>query len=159
MLVKRFSVHRVECCLVSIFECVRSNTDTFNVKSWCQFSIEVSSSICMFFLLDFVSFSIDLYTLSTWWSAYPEWVKYTLINSTCYLLIVIDVDMTRSLMQSVQLMCFRHFLFTRIPTPCLFSNFPDPMNMCPCCVSRISALLALHVSLINVVSLLYPSSF
>ena len=51
------AVHRVECCeilyhqpllhpvssLVSLVECVRSNTDTFNSLSWSQFGIELSS--------------------------------------------------------------------------------------------------------------------
>ena len=57
LLVKRFSVHRLECCevlyhqpllhpvssLVPFFECVRSNTDTFNSRPWSQFGIEVTT--------------------------------------------------------------------------------------------------------------------
>ena len=47
----------------------------------------------MLFFLDFVSFSIDLYVLSTWWSACPEWrevhthQQYTLLvdcDRRCY---------------------------------------------------------------------------
>ena len=54
-------------------------------------------TICMLFFLDFVSFSIDLCALAMWWSAYSEWRKYTLINSTRCLLTVIDVATARPL--------------------------------------------------------------
>ena len=53
---------------------------------------------------------------------------------------------------------FRHFLFTRTPNPCLFSNFPESMKMCHSRVSQISGLLALLVSLVNVASHLHPST-
>ena len=46
----------------------------------------------------------------------------------------------------------RHFLFSIIPTPCSLSYFPAPMNMCLWCVSKISDLSGLHVSLINIAS-------
>ena len=75
--------------------------------------------------MDFVIFSIELYACSTWWSAYPEWGKCTLINVIRCLFTVIDES---------------------IATPCLFSNFPAPMSMCPCRDSHISALFGLHVS-------------
>ena len=59
LLSKRFSVHRVECCevlfhqpllhpissLVLLFECVRTNTDSFHSMAWSQFGIEVPSQI------------------------------------------------------------------------------------------------------------------
>ena len=105
---------------------------------------------------DFVCFSIALYALSTCWSAYPEWGTCTLINNTRCLFTVIDVAMARSLTNSVQLILLGHFLFSNVPTPCWFSNFPVPMNMSPWCVSQISAFFDLHDSLINRTSHLYP---
>ena len=37
--------------------------------------------------------------------------------------------MAHSLMYSVSIFFCRHFLFSIIPTPCLLSYFPAPMNM------------------------------
>ena len=39
-----------------------------------------------------------------------------------------------------------NFLFKSFATPCLLSNFPSPMYMCPWRDSHISALFGLHVS-------------
>ena len=74
LLSTRFSVHRVEWCeilyhqpllhqvtsLVSLVDCVRTNTDTLNSIPWSQFGIEVSSHNFMFLALVFMCFSIDL---------------------------------------------------------------------------------------------------
>ena len=84
---------------------------------------------------------------SMWWSAYFEWVKTTLINLMCRRMTKIVVVMARSLMYSVSMILCFHLLFNIIPTPCLLSNFPDPMKMCLWCVSHISACSCLHVSL------------
>ena len=102
-------------------------------------------TICMFFE-DLVIFSIELYTFSTCWSAYPERGKYTLTNVIRCLLTVIDVAMARSLIYSVHLIFFRHVLFKSFASQCSFSNFPAPMQMGPCCDSHNSALFGLHVS-------------
>ena len=56
----RVSVHRVECCatLVSLFECVGSNTDTFNSVSSSHFDIEVSThnlNVLLFGIREFLN--------------------------------------------------------------------------------------------------------
>ena len=85
-------------------------------------------------------------------SAYPEWKKDTLINLTRWWSTTIVLMMARSLMYSVSMICCRHFMSNTMPTPCLMSYFPAPMNMCFWCLFQISDLSGLHVSLINIAS-------
>ena len=160
LFLKCLSVHRVECCValqhqqmfhpvtsfVSLVERVSANTCTFGSVTRSQFCIEVSSNnrYAFFFLQFVVCFSIVQYIFSTWWSAYPEWEKHALISLMHGWFATIAAVMARSLIYSVSIILCLHILFSIIPTPCLLSYFPAPMNMFVCCVSQISDLSGLH---------------
>ena len=120
--------------LVSSVECVFANSCTFSSASRSQLSIEVSSNnryaifvVCRLLLDCSVHFS-------TWWSAYPEWVKKTLISFDA-LVVYHDRGSDGPLVDAFGIDSFcRYFLFSIIPTPCLLSYFPAPMNVFLVCL-------------------------
>ena len=73
---------------------------------------------------------------STWWSAYPEWEKYTLISLMRWWFTTIAVVMARSLDVLGVDDFLSPLLVQHNANSCLLSYFPAPMNMCFWCVSQ-----------------------
>ena len=67
-------------------------------------------------ILDFVCFSIDLYAFMKWWTANPEWRKFSLINNTRCLVTVIDDANGMSV-----------YVFCPVDSPLLVQQFSDSM--------------------------------
>ena len=96
-------------------------------------------TICMLFLQELVCFSIVLYIFQCDDRHIPSGGS-TRSPAWCF------DGWPRSLLW------WRHFLFSRIPTPCLWSYFPAPTYMCLWCVSQNSDLASLQISFNNTAS-------
>ena len=83
---------------VSFVECVSANTCTFGSAARSQFCIEVSPTIGMYFFAICRVLLDRSVHFSTWWSAYPEWGKYTLISLMRWWFTTIVAVVARSLM-------------------------------------------------------------
>ena len=113
--------------LVSSVECVFTNTCTFSSVSWSQLSIEVSSnnryavSAVSRVLLDC---SVPFFRCPEWGSirSYTHQFDTLVVNH--------DRGSDGSFVDVFGVYDFcRHFLFSIIPTPCVLSYFPAPMNI------------------------------
>ena len=133
---QRLSTYRVECCeilhhqpmlqpfsnFVSSIERVRANTSTLNTVSWPQFGVEVSSNNL------YTLFAGTRVLLNCSARVFDVVVGMPgVLKIYAHLLDTLMVDhivvvMARSLMFSVSMIFCRHFLFSRIPTPCSLSS-------------------------------------
>ena len=108
-------------------------------------------TIGMHFLLFVVCFSVVLYIFLTWWSAYTELGE---VHTHQFDALVFYHDRCID-GPFVDVLGVDSFLS---PLLRLLSYFPASMKMCFWCVSQISDLSGLHVSLINIAFHLQPSN-
>ena len=110
-------------------------------------------TIGMYLLQFVVCFSIVLYIFQCDGPHIPSGWKYTLISLMRWRFTTIVAVMARSLMYSLSIILCLHFLFSiGFQHRGLLSYFPAPMNVCLWCVSQISDLSCLHVSLNDIAS-------
>ena len=111
---------------VSLVEFVPAHTFTFRSLTKSQLSIEGSSNY------GYVSFAVFSVFLDRSEHFLDVVVRTSRVGDvyTHQLDVLAVVEVARSLRCSVSIILCFHFLFSKIPTPCLLPYFPAPMKMC-----------------------------